>query len=175
MAWSTVCRPVTQGGLGIHYLQHTNMALLAEWVRRMMQPSGDLVTVVLRDGYDSSLDWEMWQTPRRGDSAFMSSVRTCFPQVQRFFQPQLGDGETFRFWDENWSGHRLFPRLYALSMDKGVVVRRAWNDAWVPPLPQALSDQRVAELISLQELLADRRLSEVVQDAWVWSGPSFTT
>ena len=55
------------------------------------------------------------------------------------------------------------------------MVRRAWNDAWVRPLPQALSDQWVAELISLQELLADRRLSEVAQDAWVWSGPSFTT
>ena len=52
---------------------------------------------------------------------------------------------------------------------------RAWNDAWVPPLPQALSDQPVAELISMQELVADRRLSEAVQDAWVWSRPSFTT
>ena len=96
----------------------------------------------------------------RGDSAFMSSVRTCFPQVQRFFQPQLGDGETFRLWDDNWSGQgrldRLFPRLYALSTDQGVVVWPAWNDAWVPPLPQALSDQRVAELISTQELVADR-------------------
>ena len=139
VAWSTVCRPVTQGGLGIRHLQHTNMALLAKWVQWMMQPSGDLATVVLRDGYGSSLDWEMWQTSRRGNSAFMSSVRTCFPQVQRFFQPQLGDGETFRFWDDNWPGHsrleRLFPCLYAVSTDQGVVVRRAWNDAWVPPLP----------------------------------------
>ena len=52
----------------------------------------------------------------------------------------------------------LFHRLYALSMDQWVVVWRAWNDEWVPPLPQALSDQRVAELISTQELVADRRL-----------------
>ena len=170
-AWSIVCRPVTQGRLSIRHLQLTNMTLLAKWVRRMMQPSGDLATVVLRDGYGSSLDWEIWRTQRRGNSGFMSSVRTCFPQVQRFFQPQLGGGETFRFWDDNWSGQgqldRLFPRLYALSTDQGVVVRRAWNDAWVPPLPQALSDQRETELISLQELLADRRLSEVAQDAWV--------
>ena len=74
VAWSTVFRPVTQGGLGIRHLLHTNMALLAKWVRRMMQPSGDLATVVLRDGYGSSLDWEMWRSPRRGNSAFMSSV-----------------------------------------------------------------------------------------------------
>ena len=56
-----------------------------------------------------------------------------------------------------------------------MVVRRAWNDAWVPPLLEALPDQQVVELISLQELLADRRLSKATHDAWVWSGPSFTT
>ena len=43
VAWSIVCRHVTQGGLGILYLQHTNMTLLAKWGRRMMQLS-DLVT-----------------------------------------------------------------------------------------------------------------------------------
>ena len=95
VAWSTVCWPLNQGGLGIRHLQYTNMALLTKWVCQMMQPAGDSVTVVLRDGYGFSLDWEMWRTPRRGDSALMSSVRTCFPQVQSFFKPQLGDGETF--------------------------------------------------------------------------------
>ena len=103
----------------------------------------------------------------------------CFLQVQRFFWPQLGDGETFRFWDDNWSGHgrldRIFPRLYALSTDLGVLVQRAWNDSWVLPLLEALPDQQVAELIRLQELLVDCRLSEAAHDAWVWSGPSFTT
>ena len=105
VAWSMVCRPINQGGLGIRHLQHTNMALLTKWVCRMMQPSGDLVTVMLRDEYGLSLDWEMWRTPRHGDSAFMSSVRTCFPQVQSFFKPQFGNGETFRFWCDNWSRH----------------------------------------------------------------------
>ena len=179
VAWSTVCRHINQGGLGIRHLQHTNMALLTKWVCRMMQPLGDLVTVVLRDEYGSSLDWEMWRTPRCGDSAFMSSVRTCFPQVQSFFKPQLGNGETFRFGCDNWSGHgrldRLFPRLYTLSTDKGVLVQQAWNNAWVPPLPVVLRDQRAAELNRLQELLTDCCISEAVQDAWIWNGPSFTT
>ena len=95
VAWPTVCRPINQGGLGLRHLQHTNMALLTKWVCQMMQPSGDLVTAVLRDEYGSSLDWEMWRSPRRGDSAFMSSVRTCVPQLQSFFKPQWGNGETF--------------------------------------------------------------------------------
>ena len=85
-AWTTVCRPFSQGGLDIRHLQYANMALLTKWVCRMMQPSGDLVSVVLRDGYGSSLDWEMWRTLRRDDFTFMVSVRTCFLQVQRFFR-----------------------------------------------------------------------------------------
>ena len=154
------------------------MALLTKWVRRMMQPSGDLVSIVLRDWYGSSLDWEIWRTPRCGDSAFMSSVRLSLPLVQRFFRPQPGDEETFRFWDDNWSGHGplcgVFPGLYKLFTDPGVSVWRAWHDAWTPALPVALTDQWVAEFLRLQELLGDRRPAEAAQDAWAWSGPRFS-
>ena len=73
------------GRLGIRHLQQTNTALLTKWVHWMIQSSGDLVSMVLRDGYGSSLNWEFWRTPRRGDSSFMSSVRLCFSLVQNFF------------------------------------------------------------------------------------------
>ena len=136
---------------------------------------------------DGGATRRVWIFARLGDvadlearrSSFMLGVQTCFSQVQRFFRPLLGDGETFRFYDEDWSRHdrldRIFPRLYTLSTDPRVLVRRAWNDSWVPPLHEALPDERVAELISLQVLLVDRPLSEVAHDSWVWSGPSFTT
>ena len=108
----------------------------------MMQPSKDLVSVVLRDEYGSSLDWEIWRTPRCGDSAFMSSVRTCLPKVQRFFPLELGAGETSQFRDDYWWGHDrlcgLFPCFYALSTDPRVSMRRAWHDAWVPAMLEAL-------------------------------------
>ena len=42
-------------------------------------------------------------------------------------------------------------------------------------MPVVLRDQQAAELISLQELLTDHYISEAVQDAWIWNGPSFTT
>ena len=56
VAWTAVCHPVSQDGLGIRHLQHTNTTLLTKWVRRMMQPSGYLLSMLLRDGYGSSLD-----------------------------------------------------------------------------------------------------------------------
>ena len=90
-----------------------------------MQLSGDLAMVVLRDRYGSSLDWEMWRTPRRSDSAFISSAWTCFPKVQRFFKPQLVDGETFRFWFDNGAGTQKLTglRLHLLSQR-----RQIWAD-----------------------------------------------
>ena len=98
VAWETVCRPVSQGGLGVPHFQHVNIALLTKWVARLMQPSGDMVAAILRDGYGASLDWQIWQIPRKGNSAFMSSLRPIFKTVQPFFRPKLGTGESFRFW-----------------------------------------------------------------------------
>ena len=177
VAWETVCRPVDQGGLGVRQLLHTNTALLSKWVSRLLQPTGDLVTTVLRDEYGSKLDWQLWQTPRRGDSAFISSLRAVFHAVQPFFHPRLGSGESFRFWVDDWSGLgclcQSFPRLFALSLDQEGSVDRAWHEAWAPALPEALSDQRAGDLLRLQELLADRQPSDM-PDAWIWCEPLFS-
>ena len=56
VTWETVCRPVDQGGLGVWQLLHTNTALLFKWVCQLLQPTGDLVTTVLRDEYGTTLD-----------------------------------------------------------------------------------------------------------------------
>ena len=95
VAWETVCRPVSQGGLGVPHLQLAIMALLTKWVARLMQPSGEMVVAILRDGYGASLDWQRWQAPKRGDSTFISSLRPIFQSVQPFFRPKLGTWESF--------------------------------------------------------------------------------
>ena len=93
--------------------------------------------------------------------------------------PSVGGRVDLPVVNDDWSRHGrlrgVFPRLYALSTNLGVSVRRAWHDACIPALPEALADQQVAELLSLHELLADRRLLEAAHDAWVWGNPRFTT
>ena len=120
--WETLCRPVDRGGLGVRQLIHTNTALLSKWVSRILHPTGELVTSVLRDEYGHTLDWQLWQTPRRGDSAFLSSLRPIFQAVRPFFRPRLGSGKSFRFWFEDWSRQGSmslkFPRLFALARDQ---------------------------------------------------------
>ena len=177
VARETVCRPMDQGGLGIRQLLHINATLLSKWVCRLLQPTRDLVATVLRDEYETTLNWQFWQTSRRGDSAFMSSLRAVLQAVQPFFRPRLGAGESFRFWTDDWSGHgclrQSFPRLFALSLDQEGRVNRAWHDAWASAIPEALFDQRAGDLLRLQELLADRQPLEW-PNAWIWSEPLFS-
>ena len=171
VAWSSVCRPFADGGLGIHHLQHANSALLCK-------PSEDLISHLLRESYGSTLDWDVWATPRRDDSPVMAGLREIFPLARPFFRPQLGCGTDFRFWEDDWTGQgRLaatFPRLYGLTTAQNVPVRSAWTGTWNPPLPQALSDQRLAEFLRFQSHLVDIRPHEATRDAWVWRQSRFT-
>ena len=78
--------------------------LLSKWVIRVMKPSNDKVSILLREAYGQSLDWSLWATPRQGDSPVVAGIRWIFPLLQSFFRPQLGDGASFRFWENDWSG-----------------------------------------------------------------------
>ena len=158
VAWSSVCRPFSDGGLGIHHLLHPNSALLCKWVVRVLQPSNDMISCLLREAYGASLDWGEWVIPRRGDSPVMAGLRGILPMVQSFFRPQLGDGADFRFWEDDWltafpvstalprsrtsqsSLHGLVtgPRHYHLHSRTSV-----WLISWTPPLPFALSELAV--------------------------------
>ena len=67
----------------------------------------------------------------------------------------------------------IFPRLFALAQDQQGPVCQACQEAWAPALPAALSYQRAADLIRLQELLGDCQPSEG-PNAWVWQEPRFS-
>ena len=81
VAWSSVCRPFADGGLNIHHLQHANSALLCKWIARVMQPSDDLISPLLREAYGPTLDRGKWATPRHGDSPIIAGLRGIFPLV----------------------------------------------------------------------------------------------
>ena len=178
VAWRTVCHLKSLNGLGIRHPRHTNMALLTKWVSRIMQQSGDLAVVVLRGCYDAPIDSALWLTPRRRDSAFMQELRPVFIYMQSLFQPRVGNGTSFSFWEVGWSSHKRFrvgyPRLHALALKSGAMVQTVWEAGCFPSLPNTLSDQRHADLIALYIALVLRQLSERDPDAWVCGGGCFS-
>ena len=169
VAWSMVCWAVAHSGLGARHLQHTNTTLLSKWVIQVMKPSSDMVYILLREAYRHSLDWSVWETPLRGDFPVVAGIREIFQLVWSFFRLQLGDGALFRFWEDNWSGPgrlgNIFSRLYALATNQSAIVRTMWIGTWTPILPQVSSDQRLAEIMSLQICLANLRPPAETQDA----------
>ena len=71
VSWDSVCRPLSDGGLGIRHLHHNNLALLCKWIARVMKPDEDTLSQFLHETYGPTLDWSIWATPQRDDSPFM--------------------------------------------------------------------------------------------------------
>ena len=82
----------------------TNMALLSKWVIRVMKPFSDMVSMLLREAYRHSLDWSVWATLHRGDSPIVAGLQGTLLLVRPFFRSHLGDGEHFRFLEDDWFG-----------------------------------------------------------------------
>ena len=99
-----VCRPTSYGSLGVLHLHTMNMALLTKWIARLMLPQEVLGTQTLRDSYSLGVDWEHPMTPVRGASSLWHGLQSMFPRVQGFFAAKLGNGFSFRFWRDDWSG-----------------------------------------------------------------------
>ena len=59
--------------------------------------------------------------PRTGDSAFISRLRPLFSSMQSLFRSRMGDGASFKFWEDDREGlgflRDLYPRLHALALD----------------------------------------------------------
>ena len=178
VAWSTITRPKSLGGLGIRHLKHTNSALLTKWVGRIMGQSEDLVIALLRDYYSATIGWTDWSNPRRGDSAFISGLRPLFSSTQHLFRPRLGDGARFRFWEDNWAGigrlWDLYPRLHALTIDPVASVKSVFEASWFPTLPNSISDQRFEDLAALQLAVSHIPVTAETADSWVWHGAIFS-
>ncbi|XP_078446333.1 uncharacterized protein LOC144715273 [Wolffia australiana] len=149
----------TPGGLGVPDLDTLNVALLTKWVTRIVGPDDDLIKDVVRDRYGSNLGWENLMDKVRGESAFWRGMKKVFPLVREFFWVQLGNGAGFRFWMDNWTSHGrfrdLFPHLYALARHWQVLVEECWDGVWCPTFAAILSNQRVEDFLSLQQILSN--------------------
>ena len=108
----------------------------------------------------------------------MQGLRPVFTCMQSLFQPRVGNGASFSFWEVDWSGHGRFQvcyrRLHTLALEPGATVWTVWNGGWFPSLPSTLSDQRYADLIALHTTIVSCQLSERDPDAWVWRGGRFS-
>lgn len=179
VAWSEVCRPTAQGGLGVRNLRCTNLALLGRWIGRIMGPSTCLWSSVFFACYGRDLSWVSRRRLPRGASHLWSSLSRIFPLMRPFFTASLGCGSSFSFWHGEWmAGGTLgtaFPRLMALAENQDATVSDCWSDgSWLPIFRTGLSDGRLAEFVTMMNRLTAYHPVAGNEDGWTWLDGSFS-
>ncbi|GJZ50146.1 RNA-directed DNA polymerase, eukaryota, reverse transcriptase zinc-binding domain protein, partial [Tanacetum coccineum] len=129
--WKHVLKSKETGGLGVSSLYAINRGLLVKWIWRFFSQgnslwartikaihgSNGLIGTTLRKGYKSC-----WTSIIRE----MESLSKHGINVMQYMHIKLGDGESSKFWYDNWCEDGVlkdrYPRVYALESCKNVTV-----------------------------------------------------
>ncbi|XP_057447160.1 uncharacterized protein LOC130738983 [Lotus japonicus] len=141
VSWDNICRPKSEGGLGVKNWRLFNVALLAKWRWRLMVGDSGLWSCILnykyKGGYHekASIWWkDLFSICFESGSSNWFDESIC---------RRLGDGSSTLFWYIDWCGHGVlkdkFPRLFSLSKQQQACVsevgvwvagRWQWNLEW---------------------------------------------
>ena len=121
--WTTVCIPLSLGGLGIRNLRTFNVALLGKWLWRFGQERDALWQQVIEVKY--GCDWGGWCSSSFSGPYAVSlwkNIRRGWPSLSRFFLYEIGDGSKVRFSLDRWCGTsplaNRYPELYRICQNK---------------------------------------------------------
>nr|GEW86600.1 RNA-directed DNA polymerase, eukaryota, reverse transcriptase zinc-binding domain protein [Tanacetum cinerariifolium] len=127
-AWNKVLASKGNMGLGVSSYHALNRALLFKWVWRFISQDGSLWFRVIKALYGTSID----SHPVNLSSNWCSIIHELHLLVGKGFyfldhcKKRIENGRDTCFWYDNWLGDKplkdLFPRLFALELNKEVTV-----------------------------------------------------
>lgn len=93
-----LCRPKSQGGLGIQDLEIKNIALLSKWIYKLLTENG-VWQEIIRNKYVGSkaISQVHWKP---GDSHFWNGVMKAKEFFFHFGSFSVRDGSHVRFWED---------------------------------------------------------------------------
>ncbi|KAJ9536699.1 hypothetical protein OSB04_un000084 [Centaurea solstitialis] len=106
VAWDSVCKPISCGGLGFKRLATWNRALLTKHVwdicanRNSLWVSWISLFCIRQDSI-----WTVRALPRW--SWTFRKILSIREEIRPFFHIKLGDGQSTNAWEDNWQGTRL--------------------------------------------------------------------
>jgi hypothetical protein len=138
VSWKEVCKPRSQGGLGVRDVGKVNLSLLIKWRWRLLQGDNalwkDILVARYGGGIRHKVHWidndvdlrapSWWKVicgvdVREGVSWFANNIRRI-----------IGNGNSTRFWLDCWIGNAplsvMFPRLFSISTLKEGMVSEFW-------------------------------------------------
>lgn len=153
VAWPTVCRPTTLGGLGVSDLKLAGIALQARW---------------------------LWLQKCDQDRAWSSLGITVSNDVEAFFRISIlaviGDGQKIMFWSDPWldgaSLHYLAPNLLKLVptriRNRRTLVQALQDQNWTHDISGDLNEAAIQELEFLWDRALAVQIQEGVDDRFIW-------
>jgi hypothetical protein len=150
VAWTNVCAPEPDGGLGIKNLDYFSQSLRLRWLWFAWE--------------DRQRPWEGLQLPITNEDRALFNAATII---------QLGDGRKASFWDSRWlNGGTLaarFPALHRHSKRKRRTVAEAiTNNRWIGDIDYNLTQEIIIEYVQLSAELENITLSDSQQDSITW-------
>lgn len=139
LCWKKTCLSKKKGGLGITSIKHRNISLLAKWWWRNKKETNSLWQRILQSKYGDSELLSDRPVPRNRSPIMNSNLSVkSFPQLKLFsnidFQWKAGNGETIKFWKDQWIGGEIlkdkYPRIFYLSLHKNVSLK-AMHLEWI--------------------------------------------
>jgi hypothetical protein len=183
--WKVICREKKKGGLGVRDLEVVNISLLLKWRWRLISKE------------DPTL-WKEVLVAKYGNNILSNATLSCEPIPSYaslwwkdvcniefgvgdstwwnvVMERRLGNGMSTRFWEDVWFGGEplclKFPRLFSLSLQKGICVGELMNlgeHRWEFIWRRNLFQWEIERLNLLLGLLANVNLSND-QDVWIWT------
>ncbi|GKC00277.1 RNA-directed DNA polymerase, eukaryota [Tanacetum coccineum] len=172
VAWDKILASKKNGGLGVSSFHALNRALLLKWVWRFISQDGSLWFCVIQALYGPSIV----SHPVNFSSNWCSIVRELHLLSGKGFdflsycKKRIGDGNDTRFWYDIWIGDKslqeLFPRLFALELDKEISVAEKMKAVLDHSFRRHVRDgSEHQQLVNLYSLLESVSLSQS-HDRW---------
>ncbi|GMI89291.1 hypothetical protein HRI_002598400 [Hibiscus trionum] len=129
--WETLCLPKEAGGLGLMDFDNMSEALRSKWLWRYGSEPNALwrkfVAALYEQDSSSMLPENLKTTNKswvwRGIIRPLTNKDSVFSRNIHF---SVGNGKRIKFWSETWIGNtplkELFPRMYALAVNKSGVI-----------------------------------------------------
>ncbi|GJY00473.1 RNA-directed DNA polymerase, eukaryota [Tanacetum coccineum] len=177
--WNKVLTPKDKGGLGVSSLFALNRGLMLKWVWRFYSQKCSLWTKVIKAiyGEDGNLNKDVSGGVRTCWTSIVHEVRVLQGRginVADYIRLKLGNGENTRFWVDNWYEggviKELFPRMFALELNKNATVSSKLNASSLDNSFRRKARSGIKEM-QLNSLAEISRMTTLVpcEDRYVWT------
>ena len=179
VAWSTVCRPKNQGGLGVIDIFVQNKALLLKNLHKFYNRHNIPWVNLIQESYYSndSLPGNSWM-----GSFWWKANLKLIDNYKSLARCNIGDGKSAYFWTDLWHSHCLqdmFPHLFSFVKNKDATVHTFLQTEYLEDLFHLpLTVQAFQEFEAIEDICITLRASDTLDctDTWsyIWGTEQFS-